>query len=561
MRRIHRYASLALCATLLAACGKHEEAGLPLSYVPADTPYVYANVDPLPKAVIDQWSQRMQQYWPTLFGMYEEMLKNAPANADPQKARFVKIARVLVDELKTRNTWAKLNEIGLKSDGHAAIYGVGMVPVARLELSDPNAFRAEIARIEDKLGEKLTVAKTGAQEYWQFGDEDVSIAVAIEGTHLVVTLIPRGAADDLKQTLLGVTRPAQNLAGAGTLDALAKQYGYTPYGSGYVDFVRITERLTSAPTGSDAAFAKAIDLPTNATDATCRSEALEIAHKFPRLVAGVEELSPQRMRVGVQLDIEQSLAMQLVGALGAAPGSAQPGSGLLDLAISVPVLKLKDFWLKQADAVAAKPYACAALASVNDEYRDSKAKIDVTVPPPFSDLTGFRVTLDKLDAGGGGMPDVEGKLLMGSTNPAAALAMAELSMPPLKSLKLVPDGKAVPLPAGAAPPGTPPLFAAMSDKAIALAAGVGEDATLGDYLKAPAASDAVFMRMYFSGKFYATLGQWFGKMKAALPPDKQAQLDQQAKLFALYEQWIRSAEIRLVATASGISLHEIVEQN
>ena len=564
MRRIHHFALLALSAGLLAACGKSQNStDAPLAFVPADTPYVYANLEPIPAAVTEQWSRRMQEYWPAIFGMYDGMLQRLGDSGDAQSQRVVKIARVLVEEIEQRDNWDKLRQIGLKPDARVAFYGVGIVPVMRLELGDPVAFKAEIAHIEDKVGEKIPLAKTGDQEYWQLGNEKIAAVIAIEGTHLVVTAVPPGAGDALKQTLLGITRPAQNLAAAGTLDSLAKQYGYSPYGEGFIDFVRLMDRLGNGPSGSDAEFAKALDLPVTPVDATCRSEFLDIAHKFPRFVAGAEEITPQRIRVGAQMEIEPGLAQQIAAAVGAAPGTGQPGDGVVDISISLPVLKLKDFWIKQTDAVAAKPFACAGLAKLNDGYRESRQKIDVTVPPPFSDLTGMRFTLDKIDLNSApsAMPVIAGKFLMASNNPMAALAMAQLAVPGLKDLKIGADGKAVPLPAGLAPAGTPPLFVAMSDKALAVATGVGEDAALGAYLNAPPASEPVFMRMYFSGKIYALMAQSFEKMKAVLPADKQMHYDEQAKLLGMYEKWLRSGEITFIATKSGIAMHETVEQN
>src|ERR1700730_5940158 len=176
----------------------------------------------MPVAVTEQWSKRMQEYWPSLFGMYDGMLRQASDKGDAQSLRFVKIARVLLDEIKTRDSLDKWREIGFKPDARVALYGVGMVPVMRLELGNPGAFRAEVARIEEKLGEKLALAKTGDQEYWQHDNDKLAAVVAIEGTHLVATVLPPTASDALKQTRLGITRPAQNLAASGALQALAK---------------------------------------------------------------------------------------------------------------------------------------------------------------------------------------------------------------------------------------------------------------------------------------------------------------------------------------------------
>jgi hypothetical protein len=568
MRGYVRFAVGALSAALLVACSNQPQPqpdnSAPLAFVPADTPYVYANLDPLPAAVTEQWSKRMQEYWPTLLGVYDDLLqKAATEKTDPQAQRWIKIARTLLDEVKTHGSWDKLREIGFKPDSRIAFYAVGLVPVVRIELGDPAAFKAEVARIEHATGEQVPVAKTGAQEYWQLGSDKVAAAVAIEGTHLVVTMLPPGAADSLKQNLLGITRPAQSLAAAGTLQALAKQYNYSQFGTGYIDFVRLTERFTSAPTGSDAEFAKALSLPDSTTDATCRSEYLAIAHKLPRFVMGAEELSTQRVRVGAQLEIEAALAQQFATAIGAAPGTGAPGTGVLDVSLALPVLKLKDFWIKQAQSAAAKPYACASLAKLNDGFRESAAKVDITVPPPFSDAIGVRFTLDNFSLDTSGKtPDVSGKLLFASNNPQAAMAMAQLAVPGLAQIKLSADGKAVALPPGLVPTASaPPLYVAMSDKAIGVAVGADESAALESYLRTPAANEPVFLRMYFSGKFYALLAQSFDKIAALMPAEQKDRYAQQKKMFALYEKALRSVEITLTATRTGVALHETIEQN
>jgi hypothetical protein len=567
MRRIiHRCALLALSAGLLAACGKPQDnADAPLAFAPADTPYAYANLEPTPTGVTEQWSKHMQEYMPEVLSIYDHLLDQASKDGKPEAARFVKIARVLLGELKTHDNWDKLRQIGLKPDARMALYGVGLVPVLRMELGDPAAFRAEIANIEQKVGEKLPVAKSGTQEYWQIGNDKLVCVVAIEGSHLVLTVLPPNAPDALTQSLLGLTRPAQNLGAAGTLQALAKQYNYSPYGEGFFDLVRLTERLSSAPQGTDAQFATALGLPVPAAiDPVCKSEFLQIVHNFPRVVVGAEEINAQRLSISAELEIEAGLAQEIASAIGAAPGTGASADGIVDISVALPLLKLKDFWIKQADKIAAKPFACPELKELNEGYAQSKTKVDVTIPPPASDLTGARFTLDKIELGAtpGGMPDVAGKLLLTSNNPVALVAMAQLAVPQLKDLKLAPDGKAVALPAGLVPsPKAPPLFAAMSDKAIAIGAGAGEDAALGAYLKAAPANEAVFLRMSFSGKLYALIAQSAEKMKAMLPDDQKTQWDQQKKLFAMYEKWLKRGEISFIANKNGVAIRETIEQN
>lgn len=552
--------TLIAAAILLAACGKQvaPDNGLPLAFAPADTPYAFANLEPTPAPVLAAQSQTMQLVWPAVFARYDALL--AEAEALPERPK--KIARALLDELRTRDTHDKLREIGIKPDARFAFYGVGLVPVARMELGDPAAFKATVARVEAKVGEKLATGKTGTQEYWQIGNEQIAFILAIEGTHLVATLWAPDASDAVKQTLLGLTRPAQSLADSGKLQAIAKQYGYVPYGEGYFDTVALVQRLSTTPTGSDLEIAKSMHLPSDSaiTDPVCKAEILGIAQNFPRLVFGAENVEPHKATIGMQLELAPSLAKAVAEALTPAPGSGAANDALIDFSVSLPLLKLKDFWIKQAEAVAAKPYACASLASLNKSFADSQAKLDRTIPPPFSDLTGARMTLSKFaPRSSGGTPEVTGKLLIGSSNPLAAIGMAQLALPALKDLKITTDGTPVALPVGVAPAAVPPLTVAVSDKAIAIAAGKGEEAGLRDFLNAPAATPPVVLRMRFSGAIYGMMSHYAEFFKGSLPADKRDQIEQQQQLFAIYEKLLHSIDIRIEANAQGIAMHEVVE--
>src|SRR5215468_4003815 len=98
------FSALAASAVLLAACSGSKQpavdTSLPLVFAPADTPYAFANLEPSPAQVLAAQSKRMQMMWPSVFGMYDEMLANAEALPERPK----KIARALLDELRTRDT-------------------------------------------------------------------------------------------------------------------------------------------------------------------------------------------------------------------------------------------------------------------------------------------------------------------------------------------------------------------------------------------------------------------------------------------------------------------------
>jgi hypothetical protein len=558
MNKICRLACLLFSTAILVACGESPPGSEPpLAYAPADTPYAYANLEPPPQEMIDWSARQMRMAMPPVIDMYERLLKKKLLGE-----RETKILDAVLAELRGRDTFEKLREIGYKPDARMAFYGVGMIPVLRIELADPAAFKAMVARIENKVGEKIPTGKTGEQEYWKFGDAELEIAVAVQDAQLVATLWHPATNDAVKQLLLGLTRPAQNLFAAGTLQAIAKKYNYSPYGIGYIDFAALNERLTTAPTGADLEVAKAMRLPTGAVenDPVCIAETKALVRKFPRLVGGTEPHSPLQVRVAAQLETDPALAQALMAAFTPAPGTGAPAEGLIDISLATPLLKLKDFWIKQADAVAANPYACPQFAGLNTKFADMRQHLGTTIPPPFSDMTGVRLTLDRIEPRGATAPDVAGKLLLGSNNPLAAIGLAQMAVPQLKDLKIAADGKPVALPSLLpASMQLPPLSLAMTDKAIALAAGTGEDATLGAYFAAAPSATPVFFRLHFSGALYGLLGKYADTILVSLPADKKDDFAAQAKLFSVYEKMIRSGEFTLEVNANGFGLRETVD--
>ncbi|HVJ61103.1 MAG TPA: hypothetical protein VM555_00100 [Tahibacter sp.] len=543
---------------LFSACAKKQDASLPLAFVPADTPYVFANVEPMPQAVVDEYADMMKQMWPSMFGTYSRLLDEAKDLTDEQR----KVARAILDEVKALAEKGSGADAGFTSAAHFATYGVGLIPVVRWELADPQKLRDTVARVEGKAGAKLAIGKVGEQEYWHIGSDKVAVIIAIVDKHLVATIAPTKASDDAKKRLLGLVRPDQNLGDSGALAKLNTDNKFTPYGTGLIDTVRIVDIATGDTDALLREF-KALDgKAPEPVDATCRQEFLDIAKKFPRAVLGYTALETKKMDMVGRFELEPTLAKDLAAAVGAAPGTGGAAEGQMDFALSLPVLKLKDFFIKQSKAVVDKPYACTHLADLNQGFAELNQKLATTIPPPASDLTGLRMTLTKLTLdNGAGKPDFAGKTLVALTNPMSALAMGQLVSPQLKDLKIAPDGKPVALPADLVPAQVPPLFAAMNDKAIAISVGAGEDAALGTYLAAPPAAEPVFFRMYFTGALYGQLGEWTKTFAAMLPEAQRKDIDDQRAMFALYQKWIRGADIKLTAKPNGIELFERIEWN
>jgi len=557
-----RFSHFGLLVALLAvtACGKKVDDGAPLAFVPADTPYVIANSEPVPDATAESFAKQMQAVWPMLIGTYEKMLSQVPADDDADGEKIKRVISAILDEIKTRDTPAKWAEVGLGHKSRAAFYGVGVVPVLRAELVDPDAFRAMVARIETRSGAKLGTAKIGDQALWLIDAGKVQGIIAIAGKHLVVSMLPTSADEALKRSVLGLDRPAKNLAESGGLEALDKAEGYAAYGSGWIDLRRIVALIDNDP--GYTAFASLADEALPKLDAVCRTEFDAIAAHAPRMVFGYTSLEAKRMAFASRLDLDKELAQSFIKLSAPPPGSAAKAGSLYDLALSMPVLKIKDFLVERTDAVIASPFRCPALASWNQSANELKTKLSQFVPPPLSDFTGMRVTIDRLDWPADGSPDFSGNVLVATSNPMAIIGLVQLAVPALAEFKINADSKPVTLPAGVIPNEVgfaPEVQVAVSANALAI--GTGANSDLSAYLAAPAANDGQLLRTAYSGKFYETMGAMMMRFSAMLPEKERAGIEQQQELYAMYARWIGIIDLRINATPKGIQMLQTVELN
>jgi hypothetical protein len=206
-----------------------------------------------------------------------------------------------------------------------------------------------------------------------------------------------------------------------------------------------------------------------------------------------------RFDVALAADISKAFASLKVDL----PGLGRSGAAPFDLSMAVPVAQLRTFWLAQADAVAATPFTCPSLTDLNDSFAKLGPAMQKAAIPPFGDMLGLRIALDSLVPGqNSGLPTFSGRLVLGTNNPAGLLAMGQMMVPALTQLKPGNDGKPVSLPKDMTSMLGQPGWLAMSDKALALGVGAGEDAKLADTLKDPVGDAGQMTRMHLTGAMY-----------------------------------------------------------
>jgi hypothetical protein len=550
MRPVLRHAAFAaacVSALVLAGCGKHVASNGPMTFAPADTPYLFANFKGAPEDVATAWGQANDA---VIAARIQQLGKMAEA-VDRKNPDAAKILDAIQGELANVHSSKELAQtLGFSQSSLYALYGVGDVPVARVELASPDAFKAFWARVEKRAGITTPTATLDKQAYWVLGGADAKVhfLVAIEDKQLVATLAPANASPAMLRQLLGLAKPSSNASDR--LSGLNGKHGYSDYGSGYVDLPKFFANLYDGKDAITQEFAR--DVGGTLANPVCASEFASIASQAPLASMGFQTYSAKEMRGSLDVKLSSSLLGALTALKQPVPGMGEAaGDSMFDMVMALPLQKWQAFIKGRAEAAAAKTYQCPALQPLN-KFARVATNPPVQMPPEAASLQGFRVVLDKWEVG----PQIAGRALVASANPAELVQKIQQTMPQF-ALKTIPaDGKPV---AFDVPPrlqamlgGSNQGWIAANDKALALGIGEGEEARLGDTLGASAGNGDKLLQMHFDGKMYGVFASWIGRFAAMAPAASQAQVQQQVTLFNQMSKMVASGDVDVRLDNDGL---------
>lgn len=560
MSRLSRHTLYAaLLVAGLAGCSQ-DKATDPLAYVPADTPYVFANLEATPIEVTRAW---MSMYGAGLGEIYADMAK------DPQMAAVEGDAgvwmRAALPEFGKFVSADGIAETGLKVDGHYAFYGYGLMPVYRMEIADEAKLRALIASIEKRAGKSLDTRKIGDATLWEFKDEKATFLFGVIGPFFVATLAPVKADDARLQAQLGLTLPDNSLASSKALQTLNGEAGYSGHIVGYVHVQELARRL-SGRNEADNQVITAFGGDVPKLSAECTSELDAVTAKFPRAVFGSKALDAQHMDIRATLEMEPALAKSMQALAAPIPGAALDDSAMFRFAMSFNIPESVRFLNGVADAIAAKPFACEELKELNTSAAEMKQNLANPGLAMAGSVTAAHLALNTMTLD----PDTQqpsalsAYLSVGSPSPVMLWGMAQASMPPLGAVSLAADGKIVALPQELAPTPFPlELKAVMTGKSLAFATSDIDDARLTAAATVADQADGTVLRYGVSGAFFQLLADNMPDPSAQDGVDEQMAKDAKRgrEMIASMGKVIRDLDVRVGFTDRGIEVVETIRRN
>jgi hypothetical protein len=565
-------AVFAISAVMLAGCGKDEESvetssafssdNTLLKYVPADSPYVFASLEPLPDDVMDEIEPMLDKVLRSYRSVLEEVVvaKQAELTEEQLNSEEAQRTKALVEELSTLMSVQGIRDAGIARDSLMAFYGNGLLPVMRIGLSDSALFEAAIERIEERAGSQMPVAELADQSYRYFDAEEVRIIVAVVEDQAVFALVPSVFDDAQTGRALGMTLPKSSIIEATVLQDIISKYDYTNHVVGFVDVAAIAERFVGQPSGLDADLMALLEHDNADLSDVCKAEIREVAGVAPRMVIGYTAISPNRFDSNIVFELRDDIAAGLQTLPAVVPGLGGDSGGLMSFGMSLDVKAARSFIEARLDAMEADPFECEHFADVQGGVAQARESLQQPLPPMVYDFKGFLAVIDEiegLDVATQTPPtSVDGSFLLAMDNAQGLVAMGAMFSPELAALNLQPGGDPVALDLPQLQAMGISAFAALTDSAVAISVGEESESEVQGMLDAEGATPAPFMSFSIdAARYYSFMGEAIAAGEvgedAPTPEMKDALQNLMQSVADLYDRM--SGDV--LFTENGIEMH------
>ena len=480
-----------------------QDTGL-LKYVAADTPYVFAMLKPLPDDVADKLEPKINAVLKSYQGALRTFIKIGAESEDEDS--LPDEAAAALEEFLGLLSIEGLRSVGIQRDSTMVFYGVGLLPVMRITLSDGDLLDAAIARIEEEAKGSMSVATIDGHSYRYAGDESGRLVIAVIDGDFVLSIVPTKLPDELLKSVLGLTLPSLNIADSGELQTIIDDNNFMPYSVGMVDIERIAATFLDDQLGVNQELLALMNYDGSSLDDVCKAEIREMSAIAPRIVTGYTEMSVDQFVSNTILEVRSDIATGLATLSAPVPGLGSDQGGLFALGMSIDLLAARSFYSERLDAMDADPYECELFAELQQSVEQGRQVLNSPVPPIAYSFKGFLVVVEDIqgmDLANGQPPtSADIRILVTTDNAAGLLAMGAMFSPEMAGLNIQPDGKPVKFESQQLAGVVDAAYVAMTDNALAISVGQGTEARLGDMFTAAINEPHPFMSMEMDASRY-----------------------------------------------------------
>ncbi|KAA0874296.1 hypothetical protein [Nitrincola tapanii] len=511
-----------------------------LGFIPDHSPYYFASRDVLDeKTALDLMLRLRGQQIETDLDELRLALMQAQ---DPWEISMLTLALGLSEALVQANTLEEYHALGLKPNAHSAFYGVGLLPVLRVELHDSEAFSQFLLPLLTESGLTLEKAQLQGQEYFHSGDDlPLRLLLSMHNQQLLMTLAPQEADDALLEQLLGISLPSASLANSNRLIELEKTHGFSPYGAGQIRTQALLQEWMSPQEAGSQQLLAQLGSPQLAMQG-CEADAQRLAQRFSGLALGMRELSSQRIQANLVITTDAELSQDLQAIAAPVPGLGAT-QGLASLGVGLNLPALVQSFQRYSNEIRQQPFTCAAFSDFNISVQEMSLALSNPIALMLGpNIQGLKLRLNSLSLSNQGEPEGTGLVTLASNNAQGLLAAAAAFLPPVASLGLTPNSGVQQVSPELLPYGAPPLFASMTDKAITLGIGISDAKQLEEETKRPAQA-SYLLYGHAKGELYRALIPFTQLLEMEENYTDTARMEEAANLYRNTAFWLKATPV------------------
>lgn len=472
-----------------------------LAKVPADSPYLFAMLDPVPQVVRRQTYASMDHK----LELERERLSDVGADrsALPVKDRLL---LALFDELegKDMDNWGR--ELGFDPNGRFVLYGLSIWPVLRIATASDARLRQVIANIIAKSGAPAVKHTLRGREYWQLGTDKYSVVISVGDREVVGAMLPTPALAQYLPIVLGLERPKRSLNDDNKLGELVRRYRFLPTMLGYIDAKIAADILAQRAASTNTELDRPLRTAMGPVPQTCRDDLDRIVALAPRVVFGYRRLDVKGMQATFVVEMPPAITAALQRLRVSVP-DLEPGLGeraLIKFGIAAKLDELLPLLEDLSRHVHDRPFQCSWFAALNEAATKLGALVDRPLPPP---LVGFRGVSFVLEDMTKNPTNPRGHAVIVGDHASDLLALALKLLPGMAGTTIVPDGRPVQLPlATLGAPASVLGYAATRVDRTAIAVGPNSATDVVEALQLPLPQHSPLMSMSFDMKRMVDLG-------------------------------------------------------
>jgi hypothetical protein len=474
-----------------------------LANVPAETPYLFASLEPVSESIRQRMRQSDASHDGQLRNAMRRLREMDPGGREP----WMRAALSIAGELRGKDMENWSTELGFAPSGRFVAYGLSVWPVLRAEVANPTRLRSVVERALSAGGLQPRQGTLGGHRYWVDGDSDVAVVGAVLEREAVVAVVPASALQSALPLVLGIKKPERNLATTPRLSELLGRHHLLGFLIAYLDMRNAVDIVNSQrPSELDAPLHAAIgEIPP-----ACRSDLDRLVALAPRMVFGYRKLDEAGFTGAMVLETAPSVVSGLsklhavVPELSAAPG-ARP---LVSFGVAVKPDELVGWLRGVTRQLGERPFTCPWFTAINEAGAELAGELPAALPPMLQGVRGFSVIVDHATA----EPlNIDGHLIVAGERIADTITSFAAQLPWLAGIPLKRDARPIAIPTQQLGLPIPSAHFAMTSDRLVIATGSTSAQRVASHLTTPPPRSSPLFMMSLDGPRFQKLLASFGR--------------------------------------------------